>query len=121
MTAAQNNSSLHVAEMLPARRGLGRPPILICCVQRAFSPHHARSVAEIAVTDKSRSKGGQDRRAAAEGTAIPDPRLIPGEPERLGPIPGVCRRGPVAPPPGPPRPGHLLWGVGRRPGAEPRP
>jgi hypothetical protein len=84
MTAAQNNSSLHVAEMLPARRGLGRPPILICCVQRAFSPHYARSVAEIAVTDKSRSKGGQDRRAAAEGLAIAALAFIAGEPERLG-------------------------------------
>src|SRR5260221_14339591 len=108
MTAAQNNSSLHVAEMLPARRGLGRPPILICCVQRAFSPHHARSVAEIAVTDKSRSKGGQDRRAAAEGLAIAALAFIAGEPERLGPFPGVTRNGPESLPPAAPGPPILL-------------
>src|SRR5258706_11239024 len=94
MTAAQNNSSLHVAEMLPARRGLGRPPILICCVQRAFSPHHARSVAEIAVTDKSRSKGGQDRRAAAGGLAIAALAFFAGEPERLRRFPAFDVIGP---------------------------
>ena len=36
------------------------------------------------MTDKSRSKGGQDRRAAAEGLAIAALAFIAGEPERLG-------------------------------------
>src|SRR5260221_6882455 len=111
MTAAQNNSSLHVAEMLPARRGLGRPPILICCVQRAFSPHHARSVAEIAVTDKSRSKGGQDRRAAAEGLAIAALAFIAGEPERLRPLLAFTRNCPQTLPAAPPQPRFPLRGL----------
>src|SRR5258708_31093145 len=104
MTAAQNNSSLHVAEMLPARRGLGRPPILICCVQRAFSPHHARSVAEIAVTAKSRSKGGQDRRAAAEGAALAAVPFIARAPQRLAPLQPSGPIRPAPPQPAPPQP-----------------
>ncbi len=36
------------------------------------------------MTDKSRSKGGQDRRAAAEGLAIAALAFIAGDPERLG-------------------------------------